>query len=144
MGAVRSATPLNWWRTWSKASKCLQCSLNNDDLSSVILIQKLLRVSGYVQCFVRNCKQSDSYLRHTGQLLTTDIDEALRAWIHCISLLKKSLPFNHPPRTAASLSSINSNCLSINIPSFAVAGGFIMLQLTVKQISLAYFQRNTA
>ena len=68
-------------------------SLNNDHLSSVIdiddrfsFLQKLLKSFSLCMTFVHNCKQSDGYLKHTGQLFPTDIDEALQAWIHCALL----------------------------------------------------------
>ena len=53
------------------------------DINRFSNLQKLLRVSAYILRFLRNCRQSNRNLRHTGQLLPVDIDEATHAWIHC-------------------------------------------------------------
>ena len=68
------------------------CSIMDIDRYSTL--QRLLRVSAYVLCFIHNCKQSNPSLRHTGQLLPNDIDAAFNAWIHCaqrVSFLEESL-----------------------------------------------------
>ena len=72
----------------------------HQDLSSIMdidrfsTLQKILRVSAYVLRFVYNCKQSDRNLRHTGQLLQTDIDAVLQAWIRCAQRVSFPVEFS--------------------------------------------------
>ena len=73
------------------------------DIDRFSTLQKLLRVSAYVLRFVYNYKQSDRNLRHTGQLLPTDIDEVLQAWIHCAQRVSFPVEFS-------ALQSSTKNC----------------------------------